>query len=192
MNNLSAQWKPHRTKKSLGLVVVLHIVFAFLLAFSLARKSIDMMQKPLETKIIEEAKEIPKDKPPDKPPPPKSLPAPPPPMIAAEVNVNVASSGNAITVNPNTAPVIDAARSCSKPEYPAAAKRLGEEGVVTLRFLVGIDGKVIESAIQKSSGYARLDEAARKALSLCSFRPGTLNGKSVLAWGSMNYVWRLD
>ena len=60
--------------------------------------------------------------------------------------------------------------SCGRPEYPAASRRLEEEGVVQLKFLVGTDGKVIESQVEKSSGFRRLDEAARQGLLKCQFK----------------------
>ena len=90
-----------------------------------------------------------------------------------------------------TAAVISAS-SCEKPEYPSASKRLEEEGTVQLKFLVGVDGKVIESAVEKSSGFRRLDEAARAGLSKCQFKPGTVDGKPQQSWASMKYTWRLE
>lgn len=81
---------------------------------------------------------------------------------------------------------------CDKPEYPSASKRMEEEGTVRLRFLVGEDGKVIQSMIEKSTGYKRLDETARTALSKCLFRPATVDGKPEQAWTTIQYVWRLD
>jgi protein TonB len=87
--------------------------------------------------------------------------------------------------------VVNAAQ-CEKPEYPAASRRMEEEGTVHLRFLVGADGKVVQSEIEKSSGYRRLDEAARAGLSRCQFRPATLDGKPEQAWASMRYTWRLE
>jgi periplasmic protein TonB len=90
-----------------------------------------------------------------------------------------------------TAAVISAS-GCEKPEYPSASKRLEEEGTVQLKFLVGVDGKVIESAIEKSSGFRRLDEAARAGLSKCQFKPGTVDGKPQQSWASMKYTWRLE
>jgi protein TonB len=90
-----------------------------------------------------------------------------------------------------TAAVISAA-SCEKPEYPSASKRLEEEGTVQLKFLVGVDGKVIESAVEKSSGFRRLDEAARAGLAKCQFKPGTVDGKPQQSWASMKYTWRLE
>jgi protein TonB len=90
-----------------------------------------------------------------------------------------------------TAAVISAS-SCEKPDYPSASRRLEEEGTVTLKFLVGMDGKVKESAVEKSSGYKRLDEAARQGLSKCQFKPGTENGHPVEGWANIKYTWKLD
>lgn len=90
-----------------------------------------------------------------------------------------------------TAAVVSAAQ-CEKPEYPSASRRLEEEGTVQLRFLVGVDGRVIQSEIEKSSGFKRLDEAARAGLAKCQFRPATVDGKPEQAWASMRYTWRLE
>jgi TonB family protein len=84
------------------------------------------------------------------------------------------------------------ASSCEKPDYPVASKRLTEEGTVHLRFLVGVDGKIVESAIEKSSGFRRLDEAAIQGLSKCAFKPRTKDGVAVESWASMKYTWRID
>jgi protein TonB len=67
-----------------------------------------------------------------------------------------------------------------------------EEGTVSLRFLVGVDGKVIQSEIEKSSGFKRLDEAARAGLSKCRFQPATVDGRPEQAWASITYTWRLE
>ena len=91
----------------------------------------------------------------------------------------------------NIATTINAS-SCERPEYPSASKRLEEEGTVQLKFLVGADGKVIESAVEKSSGFRRLDEAARQSLSKCTFKPGTKDGVAVESWASMKYTWGLS
>jgi protein TonB len=81
---------------------------------------------------------------------------------------------------------------CEKPEYPSASRRLEEEGTVALRFLVGVDGKVIQSEVEKSSGFKRLDEAARAGLSKCQVRPALVDGKPEQAWASIKYTWRLE
>jgi len=89
-------------------------------------------------------------------------------------------------------PASVSAAQCDKPDYPSASRRMEEEGTVSLRFLVGVDGKVIQSEIEKSSGFKRLDEAARAGLSKCSFQPATVDGRPEQAWASMKYTWRLE
>jgi len=82
--------------------------------------------------------------------------------------------------------------SCSRPVYPAQAKANKIEGTTTLGMLIGPDGKVIESRLYASSGDASLDEAARSALSACTFKPAMREGKPVRAWTSVQYVWKMD
>ncbi|MDO9145616.1 energy transducer TonB [Rhodoferax sp.] len=201
-------------RKSLGIffVVVLHLVTAYALVTGLARKAVEVIRGPIETKLIEELKKLP---PPDKPPPPRQKVDPPPFVPPAEVAVVApvllapAITATATVVAPapveappappvppkpvqRIAPVIDAAKNCVKPEYPATSKRLEEEGLVLLRFMIDEGGKVIESRIETSSGYARLDEAARAALSRCQFKPGTADGTPERSWASLKYVWRLE
>jgi TonB family protein len=115
------------------------------------------------------------ESPPIRPPLAISPPPPPPPPTQ--------TIRTAATVSAST---------CEKPEYPSASKRLEEEGTVQLKILVGTDGKVIESAVEKSSGFRRLDEAARAALSKCQFKPGTEDGVLIQSWASMKFTWRLE
>lgn len=78
--------------------------------------------------------------------------------------------------------------SCPTPRYPDSSVAKAT-GVVMLNFLVGIDGTIVASQVETSSGHATLDEAARAALSLCKFRPGTLNGRPEQSWHIMKYDW---
>ncbi len=81
--------------------------------------------------------------------------------------------------------------SCQKPEWPRASLRAEHTGTVTLRFLVGEDGRSKASEVFKSSGYPLLDEAARVGINKCSFRPATADGVPVEQWMKMQYVWTL-
>ena len=210
----SRQRTPRKHVVGFAVVVVLHGLLFWAINSGLARKFVKVIKGPVEAVLLEETKpDIP---PPPPPPPPKNLP-PPPPAYVPPVDIQVAAPTpvNAIAAVSNTpqpvappsplpvqsnpapaAPVVTAAvisaSSCEKPEYPSASKRLEEEGTVQLKFLVGVDGKVIESAIEKSSGFRRLDEAARAGLSKCQFRPGTVDGKPQQSWASMKYTWRLE
>lgn len=91
----------------------------------------------------------------------------------------------------HVAAVIDAA-SCAKPAYPAGALRNGDEGTVTLAFLVGKDGHVASAKVERTSGYRDLDRAALQGLSMCAFKPGTIDGVAQESWARMQYAWRLD
>ncbi|MYM94604.1 TonB family protein [Rugamonas sp. FT81W] len=83
-------------------------------------------------------------------------------------------------------------RACATPEYPPNAYRRGENGSVQLALLVGTDGRVIESKVQKSSGSNELDKAARKSLSQCKFKTTTGEAITEATWTSLTYVWTLD
>lgn len=86
-------------------------------------------------------------------------------------------------------PVIDN-KSCEQPKYPKASLLNEETGTVTLNFLIGTDGKVLESKVENSSGSKSLDKTALQALSLCKFKPGTKDGKVEQMWVKMDFVWK--
>ncbi|MDH4395061.1 MAG: energy transducer TonB [Limnobacter sp.] len=218
MNFSKTQQDPKRKYVGIGIVVLLHVGVVYALMTGLARKVVEVVQAPLETKIIEELKKLPPPPPPKpKLPEPVAQPQPqqaPPPAYVPPVQVAVQAPANpapSITVSNQApppeapkaapapakdpvlvAPVINAAQNCRKPVYPSISRREEEEGVVVLRFLVAADGNVIDSQVKSSSGYTRLDEAARQALSLCKFQPGTADGTPTQAWAQMKYEWRLE
>ncbi|HTS55232.1 MAG TPA: energy transducer TonB, partial [Burkholderiales bacterium] len=192
-------------------------VIIYALVSGLARRVVEVVRHPIETKIIEEAKPVAPQVPPPAPlptpkfevPPPPYIPPPevriqqPPPQqtpIVISTPVKPAAPTPPPVARPaeapphssvHTPPVIDASR-CEKPEYPPAARRFGETGTVVLRILVGVDGSVISSEVQTSSGSKRLDEAARQGLSLCRFKPGMVDGKPEQAWSTLRYAWKLQ
>ena len=198
-------------------VVAFHIVLGYALVEGLARKIVDVVRSPLDTKIIEEVKPPPPDKPP--PPPPKLVTPPPPYIPPPEISIQAPVTGPTITAvtqvkppapvppparpAPPPAPppkprepvriaaVVDA-RACEKPAYPSAALRANETGIVLLSFLIDMDGKVLEGKVERSSGYRRLDDAALNGLSLCKFRPATVDGKPERTWSRIEYEWKIE
>ena len=88
--------------------------------------------------------------------------------------------------------VLADASGCAKPDYPVSAARNGDTGTVTLALLVGTDGRVTSSRVQKSSGSRDLDRAAVNALSLCQFKPAMHNGVPEAGWAQIAYVWTLE
>src|SRR5438132_11804792 len=84
-----AQRQRDPTKHLVGLSIVglLHALLIYALVTGLARKVVDVIKKPIETKIVEEAKPPP---PPETPPPPPHTLAPLPPPFIASPQVNIA------------------------------------------------------------------------------------------------------
>ena len=78
-----------------------------------------------------------------------------------------------------------------KAEYPKASLMNEEQGDVSLAFLVAADGSVVESKVEKSSGFKSLDKAAVKGLSACKFKPGTKDGAPAQTWAKVDYSWKL-
>ena len=105
------------------------------------------------------------------------------PAPAAAVVANPSSTARSATV------VADA-RDCPTPAYPERSYRNGETGTVLLSLLVGNDGRVIDSKVQKSSGYPELDKATKKAVAQCKFKPA--EGQTEPVWTKMLYAWSLD
>ena len=66
-----------------------------------------------------------------------------------------------------------------RPEYPRISERRNEQGTVILHVLVGVDGRAQEVSVKTSSGFDRLDQAAREAVLGWTFVPGKRNGAAV-------------
>lgn len=82
--------------------------------------------------------------------------------------------------------------SCTRPTYPERARKQKQEGTVKLRYLLGTDGKVKQTVLTSSSGHRALDEAAKDAISACSFAPPAVEGKQVERWTHVQYVFQLS
>jgi protein TonB len=106
-------------------------------------------------------------------------------IVAALLLTGVSSTSFASEV-----PATFDAKTC-KAEYPKASLMNEEQGNVTLAFLVSADGSVLDSKIEKTSGFKGLDKAAVKGLSACKFKPGTKDGAPAQTWAKVDYVWKL-
>jgi protein TonB len=79
-----------------------------------------------------------------------------------------------------------------RPDYPSASRRRGETGTVVVNFVLGVDGKVERANIKKSSGYDRLDDAARTAVLDSSCKPYVENGQPIRVTKDQPFVFNLD
>ncbi len=196
----------------IAFVVLLHALFIYALVTGLAYRAIEVVRAPIETKIIEEAKPPPPEAlpppPPQLAPPPAAFvpppevhietPPPPPPKTAIRVVTPTKPVAPAPVAPPPVAvpvrvtPRLDMRRS-QQPEYPAASRRLGEQGTSVIEVLVGVDGRVLDAKLLQSSGYDRLDQAALAGVKAdYHFIPGTVDGKPQPMWFTFKFNWKLQ
>jgi periplasmic protein TonB len=124
----------------------------------------------------------------DVPAPAIALPAAPPgPVATAPAAVAIPDPQPTITP-----PRFDADYLRNPPpEYPAFARRRGEEGRVLLRVHVGADGNAHAVQIGTSSGSERLDHAAAETVKRWKFLPARLGDSAVDAWVVVPIVFSL-
>lgn len=211
--------KPSKNVVGISVVVLLHAALVYALLTGLARKVVEVIQQPVETKIVEEIKPPAPPPPPAKPvpPPPKTV-APPPPFVPPpEVKVQPQPQVNVIAAVTNVKPSTPdlptstaqpspaaagpatpshtsakVAGNCEKPAYPRSSLQNEEEGVVNVKLSIGADGNVLDAVVEKSSGFRDLDRATMKAWSLCHFIPAMADGQAIPSTTRMQYVWKLE
>lgn len=82
-------------------------------------------------------------------------------------------------------------RTAFQPPYPPQHERLGDEGVVKVRVLIGADGRVkaVEKVSATSDAFWKSTE--RYVLRNWRFRPATLDGRPVESWREMTVRFQL-
>jgi len=188
MNFSQQQADPRRHLAGIAFVVLFHVFIVWALVSGLAKKVVEVVRAPIETKVIEEIK-----KPPPPPevvvPPPPKLEAPPPPFIPPpEVQVNAPPPEPTITATtptPPPAPVpfapspptaaeppkaagpVAAGAACSKivnPEAPVVPASTGVTGAVIAYQAVMQGGNVASFEITKLQMRGGSDNKVRRAL----------------------------
>jgi protein TonB len=168
------QRNPLKHVPSIAMVVLLHIALGYALVTGLARKVVEVIKQPIETKIIEEMKK----------PPPPFIPAPEiniqaPMQIAPTITVAPAEKPPpAPVVAPPAppAPVLPAIRKEYKaqfrvePTYPRQAISAGVTGKVIAWVKVAPNGTVTDVQIRESSNRI-FDREVIRALSQWKFNP---------------------
>lgn len=69
------------------------------------------------------------------------------------------------------------------PRYPVESRRKREQGTVVLALTLGLDGTVETITVARSSGFSRLDDAARDAVRKWRWRPMVQQGQPVKVKG---------
>ena len=166
----------------LTITIGLHVIVAIaLLRMQLAQPS-QVVPPPLEAVFIDHlpAADVP---PPNYSPPPMnvvySLPTPQDIAIetaaVSEISGTAITSSEPVTVAP---PMVESVEyvQAAPPVYPKESQRRREYGTVVLRVLVDERGHPAQIQVERSSGFERLDLAARQAVEKFRFRPHEVNG----------------
>jgi periplasmic protein TonB len=95
--------------------------------------------------------------------------------IAPEVVTTAIAPSQQQSVAPPLVEEIDYVRAPA-PVYPRESTRKRERGTVLLRVLVDALGHPSQIQVERSSGFDRLDNAARDAVAKALFRPHEVNG----------------
>lgn len=191
----------------IAFVALLHVAIIYALLNGLGSAVVQVFHQPVQAQIIQDVKppsEVPPPPPPPviNPPPPyipppliQIAPPPTPPVIAAVTAQKPPAPVPVAVPRPQVSKPagLDPNQSCAAPQYPQEAEDMGQTGTSVVQFLIGADGKVVQSRVASTSGHTSLDNAALSALGQCKFRPalGT-DGKPQEAWTSISYVWTLN
>ena len=161
------QWPPtHKThnffsRRAIVFVAIagLHVFIAWMFASGLARQVLETVAPPIQTDLIEEIEE--RETPP--PPPPPEFERPPvevpPPEVSIDIPVDTATTTAITDVTdrpvPMAPPPPPPPRNVKKATmgknfpnsedyYPAASKRLGENGATAVKVCIGPNGRLTE------------------------------------------------
>jgi len=166
----------------LAITLGLHAVAAFALIRMQFNQRTELAPPPIEAALLE----APAD---DETPPPAYTPPqmqivyslPTPQEITIETETISEMTGTAITssgpviVAPPMVESVEYIRA-APPVYPKESQRKREHGTVVLRVLVDAQGRPAQIQIEQSSGFERLDTAAREAVAKFLFQPYEVNG----------------
>jgi protein TonB len=186
-----SDWSPRATQTRgrnrplfIGITVAVHVVavLGFLSIRHVTRT--EQQAEPIVAEIIDASQDV-QELPPMTPPPMQevvySLPTPDIVAIDVETITPPPASNTAIAqpsstfVTPPMVETVEYVRAPA-PVYPRESSRRREYGTVVLRVLVDPSGRAAQIQVERSSGYDRLDVAAREAVQKAVFRPHEVNG----------------
>jgi protein TonB len=187
MDFASQQRNPAKHVVSIAAVILLHVFVVYALVSGLARKVVEVIRAPIETKVIEEQVKPPP--PPEIPlPPPPKMEAPPPPFIPPpEVQIQAPPQpAPTISVQSHTPPPVADIRPVApvseapprppgpiairlvcptmvQPTMPRKALQEGISGSVTARATIR-GGRVVNVEIVKANPRGVFESAVRSAM----------------------------
>jgi periplasmic protein TonB len=205
-----------RHVKVIALVVSFHAILLWALQQGLLRRTAEMLVPAQIIATLLEASTSSKPAPTPTPtkaiakPSPASQPAPVPqqepvpaaptaqaaPAMPAAANSPALPSGSpGKTSTPTSAIELPSSEAQylnnTPPTYPAISKRLGEQGKVIVRVLIGADGLPREAQLVRSSGHDRLDKVAIDTVLKWRYVPGRQGGVAQTMWYQIPIIFEL-
>jgi periplasmic protein TonB len=185
----------------LAAVIAIHLGIAYVLAVSMGVVEAPKFVQPIEAVFIPEntqpEPEMPKVKPDieiaqptEQPPPeiqfdevvapPAETPMPASPNAVAATQATVGQAAQELKTSTRIEPI-----------YPPASRRASEEGTVRLKVLVDEAGRPKDVQVAQSSGFSRLDDAAKQAVRRWKFVAATDGTKAMSVWTQVSITFRL-
>ena len=124
--------------------------------------------------------------------------APPTPTQSGESAAKTAAVTSVAVSTAATAPKLELPPSDAdylnnpKPPYPPLSRRMGEQGKVVVRALIGVDGTAQEVSIHQSSGFDRLDQSALATARKWRYQPGKRAGVAEAMWFNVPFTFLLE
>lgn len=152
--------------------------------------------EPVKPVVKVRPKPVPKPKPlPKAPPSERAVQAPPEPAVKTVTKKTAPAATQPVKAQP--APVLPPSAEAKglqnpAPVYPQMSRKKKEQGTVWLLLEVKADGTVGDISIKQSSGFSRLDQAARQAVKKWQFEPAKQNGKAIDFWYEMPVNFSLN
>lgn len=196
-----------------GVALALHVfAVALLLSYAPARQALIAAAPIMIDLIVPPRVEKPQPAPPTEPPRSRPVVKRPEPRIVAPVLAAPAEAPSPVVAPPPppapapaiapapapvpvpvTEPIFNADYLDNPaPAYPYVSRRVGEQGRVILRVRVSAAGRADEVQVRTSSGFARLDEAARGTVLRWKFVPARRGADPVAAWVLIPISFRLE
>jgi TonB family protein len=184
-------WSPRATRANtaknrplfIAITVGVHVVA--LLGFLGMRHTMRIEQAAPIIAEIYDAPQSADDVPPMSPPPLQEVvySLPTPDVVSIELETITPPPANTSAISPPTVqtvapPMVESVEyvRAPVPQYPRESSRRREYGTVVLRVLVDPEGRAAQIQVERSSGFHRLDDAARQAVEKALFRPYEVNG----------------
>jgi len=185
----------------LAAVFAIHVAIIYLLAVSMGVVEAPKLSQPIEALFIPEPTQ-PQPEMPVLKPELADIATPteqPPPeiqfdeVIVPPAETAMPATNNALAATEAVGAVARELKTSSRvePTYPPASRRASEEGTVRLKVLVDETGRPKDVQVAQTSGFARLDDAAKQAVRRWKFEPATDGSNAITVWTQVAITFRL-